>query len=150
MRVQLTERDLRAVEAHGESAYPDEGAGFLLGRTDGETCAVEVVLPMENQREAEARYNRYELAPADFLQAELDAARRGLDLVGVFHSHPDHPARPSEFDREHALPHFCYLITSVVGGQAGATHAWRLRGDRAAFDEDDLVVIKTVEDGGEV
>ncbi len=148
MRVRLSGRDLRAIEAHGEGAYPDEGAGFLLGRINGEVCTVEAVLPLENRREAEARYNRYELAPKDFLQAELDAARRGLDLVGVFHSHPDHPARPSEFDRDHALPHFSYLITSVQGGQAEATRSWRLREDRTAFDEDVLEIVETTEDGG--
>lgn len=144
MKVRLSKEHLQAIEAHGEAAYPNEGAGFMLGRNEGESVQVEAVLPLENRREPEARYNRYELSPQDFVRAEMQAAQQGLDLVGVFHSHPDHPARPSEFDREHALPNFSYLITSVVGqgepgsGSAQVTRAWRLRDDRSAFDEDTL------------
>jgi proteasome lid subunit RPN8/RPN11 len=139
-KVILRGEHLKAIEAHGESAYPHEGAGFMLGRTDGDAVIVEALLPLHNRREAEARHNRYELSPQDFLRAEQDAARRGLSLVGVFHSHPDHPARPSEFDREHAWPNFSYLITAVGKGNAGVTRAWRLREDRAAFDEDLLEI----------
>ncbi len=143
MKVTLTAGQLRAIEAHGEASYPNEGAGFMLGRlAGGDTLSIEAVLPLENQREAGAQHNRYELAPRDFMRAEREAAERGLDLVGVFHSHPDHPARPSEFDRDHALPHFSYLITSVEGGRATVTRAWRLRDDRAAFDEDTLETIR--------
>lgn len=144
MQVALTAAQLRAIEAHGESTYPHEGAGFLLGRLDGsDRLTVERVLPVTNQREPEAQHNRYELSPLDFLRAEREAAAAGVELVGVFHSHPDHPARPSEFDREHAWPAFAYLITSVQGGRAEVTRAWRLRDDRSAFDEDTLSVSGT-------
>lgn len=141
MKIILTTEHLRAIEKHGEAAYPNEGAGFMLGRANGETVTVEVVLPLENKCEAESQYNRYELSPQDFIKAEQEANRRGLDLIGVFHSHPDHPARPSDFDREHAWPNLVYLITSVAGsgnavGGAQVTRAWRLREDRTVFDED--------------
>lgn len=139
-KVILRRGHLKAIEAHGESTYPHEGAGFMLGRTDGDAVIVKALLPLNNRREAEARHNRYELGPQDFLRAELDAARRGLSLVGVFHSHPDHPAHPSEFDREHAWPNFSYLITAVGKGEAGVTRTWRLREDRTAFDEDLLEI----------
>lgn len=140
MKVLVQTADLRAIEAHGESTYPGEGAGFLLGRIEGDQIAVELVRPVINRREAEAQFNRYELSPQDFASAELEAARRSVNVVGVFHSHPDHPAQPSQFDLDHALPHFSYLITSVEKGQAKVTRAWQLRADRAAFDEDELVV----------
>ena len=140
MQVVLSREHLARVEQHGERSYPNEGAGFLLGHAAGDTVTISAVLPLENRREAGAQHNRYELAPQDYLRAELEAATSGLSLVGVFHSHPDHPAQPSEFDREHALPHFSYLITSVRGGRAGATHAWRLREDRSGFDEDTLTI----------
>jgi proteasome lid subunit RPN8/RPN11 len=136
MKIILSAEYLRAIEAHGEATYPNEGAGFMLGRRNGKTVSVEALLPVENRREAGAQHNRYELSPQDFMQAELEAARRGLDLVGVFHSHPDHPAQPSEFDREHAWPNFSYLITSVGEGKARVTRAWSLREDRTAFAED--------------
>lgn len=151
MRILIPAVHMRVIEAHGESTYPNEGAGFMLGRAaDASILSVEAVLPLENRREAEAQHDRYELAPRDFMWAELEAARRGLDLVGVFHSHPDHPAQPSEFDREHALPNFSYLITSVRGGRAADTRAWRLRDDRTAFDEDGLEIIQDkIVTGGE-
>lgn len=140
MEIRITEADLRAVEAHGEAAYPDEGAGFLLGRVADGAVRVEAALPIDNRREAAARHHRYELGPRDYLHAEREAARRGLDLVGIFHSHPDHPNRPSAFDREHALPNLSYLITSVEGGTSAGTRAWRLAADRARFEEDSLAV----------
>jgi proteasome lid subunit RPN8/RPN11 len=140
VKVRLTQANLRAVEAHGEATYPNEGAGFLLGRVSDGSVHVEAVLPIDNRRESAAQHNRYELGPRDFLRAEGEATRRGLDLVGIFHSHPDHPNRPSEFDREHALPNLSYLITSVEGGTAAGTRAWRLTADRARFEEDTLAV----------
>jgi proteasome lid subunit RPN8/RPN11 len=149
MRVILTTDHLRAIEAHGEAAYPNEGAGLMLGRASGEAVAVGALLPLGNTRAVEEQHNRYELSPHDFLQAELEAERRGLSVVGVFHSHPDHPARPSEFDREHALPNFSYLITTVAEGKAQATRAWRLRQNRTVFDEDVLeIALALVGDDG--
>lgn len=136
MKIRLTHEHLRAIEVHGEVTYPNEGAGFLLGHVNGDSVEVAATLPVPNKRKAEAQFNRYELSPHDFLRAELEAARRNLSVVGVFHSHPDHPARPSEFDRNHALPNLSYLITSVEKGRARTTCAWRLREDRSAFDED--------------
>ncbi len=141
MRILVSADHLHRIESHAEAAYPHEGVGFILGRSGISQIAVMDVLPLQNRREAEVQHNRYELSPHDFAQGELEAVHRGLDLVGVFHSHPDHPAQPSEFDREHALPHFSYLIISVQGGIAQGTRAWRLREDRTAFDEDRLEVI---------
>jgi proteasome lid subunit RPN8/RPN11 len=141
MIIRLTAAQIEAVEAHGESTYPNEGAGFLLGRMpEPETLLIEAVLPVENRREAEVQYNRYELSPKDYLRAEMEAAKQGIDLVGVFHSHPDHPSEPSVFDRDHALPNFAYLITSVRKGKAAITQAWRLHEGRDRFDEDRLVI----------
>ncbi len=142
MEIIISAENLRTIEAHGESTFPNEGAGFLFGTIEDGAVRVEQVLPISNKRESEAQYNRYELSPQDFVRAELEAGRLGLSLVGVFHSHPDHPARPSEFDREHALPNFAYLIISVMQGKAEVTYAWRLRADRAAFDGDSIRVFE--------
>jgi proteasome lid subunit RPN8/RPN11 len=143
MKIKLSAATLRAIEAHGEAAYPNEGAGFMLGRTSGDVVVIEELLPLENKREREAQHNRFELTPQDFMQAEEAADDQGIELVGVFHSHPDHPAQPSEFDRSHALPNFSYLITTVAGqngeGEAQVTRAWRLRDDHTAFDEEELI-----------
>jgi proteasome lid subunit RPN8/RPN11 len=126
------------VHAHGEGAYPDEGAGFLIGRLEGSTRRVLDVLPVENEREGEERRRRYLIGPHEMLRAENEAARRGLDLLGVFHSHPDHPSQPSETDRQWALPWLSYLITRVENGHAQDSRSWRLNDDRSAFEEETL------------
>lgn len=128
------------IDCYGEAAYPEEGAGLLLGRLDGEHKLVEAILPLSNSREDGARHNRYLLTPQDYLQGEQEAARLGLDVLGVFHSHPDHPNRPSEFDREWAMPWFSYLITSVQSGKASASRSWMLSEDRDAFVEEQIIV----------
>jgi proteasome lid subunit RPN8/RPN11 len=138
--LQLSEDVLYQIHAHGEQTYPEEGVGFLLG-SDGTQRAVEAVLPLSNAREDQARHNRYLIAPEDYFKAELEAERRGLSLVGIFHSHPDHPNRPSEFDREWAQPYFSYLITSVQSGKAIESRSWRLTGDRSQFVEESVQTI---------
>jgi proteasome lid subunit RPN8/RPN11 len=130
---------LGQIHAHGEQAYPEEGAGFLIG-SDGR---VESILPLDNAREAGARHNRFLITPEDYLQAELTADRLGLSLIGVFHSHPDHPNRPSEYDREWAQPFFSYVITTVNQGRAVQSRSWRLLEDRSKFSEEDILVPNT-------
>jgi proteasome lid subunit RPN8/RPN11 len=123
------------MEAHLEEAYPGEGAGFLLG-VDGD---VKDVLLMENAREEEARHNRFLLTPEDYLNAEMKAMESGVDLIGVFHSHPDCPNVPSEYDREWAQPFFSYIISRVDNGRVVSHRSWRLTEDRAGYDEEEIV-----------
>jgi proteasome lid subunit RPN8/RPN11 len=137
----ITGEVLEQIRVHGAEAYPEEGAGFLLG-VDGEQRRVVAVLPLANRREDPARHNRYLISPGDYLRAEDEAERRGLSLVGVFHSHPDHPAQPSGYDREHAQPWFSYLITSVEGGRALDSRSWRLAEDRAEFSEEQILLVE--------
>ena len=82
------------------------------------------------------------LTPQDMLRSEQEAARLGLDVIGVFHSHPDHPNQPSEFDRQWAMPWFSYIITSVNQGTAAGSRSWRLADDRAQFVEESIQVIE--------
>jgi proteasome lid subunit RPN8/RPN11 len=133
---------MEQIHLHGEGAYPEEGAGLMLGEFHGEKRCVIDILPLTNSREDEARHNRYLISAEDMYNGEIEAMRRGLDVIGVFHSHPDHPDRPSEFDREWAMPWFSYVITSVQNGQAVASRSWRLTDDRAKFE---VEKIKTVE-----
>jgi proteasome lid subunit RPN8/RPN11 len=128
----------KQIEAHVEDAYPEEGAGFLAG-IDGE---VKQVLPLVNAREEEARRNRFLITTEDYLKAELTADKLGLSLIGVFHSHPDCPNIPSEYDREWAQPFFSYLITRVDKGRAVNSRSWRLAEDRSKYEEEEIRIEK--------
>jgi len=141
-RVEIAAELLRRIRAHGETTYPEEGAGFLLGTREGDTYRVVDVVPTPNVREEDARRTRYLISPEDTLRVEEEAERRGQSVIGVFHSHPDHPAQPSEFDREWALPWFVYLITSVEHGHAVESRVWRLADDRSGFAEEPIVAIE--------
>jgi proteasome lid subunit RPN8/RPN11 len=125
--------------ANGEFAYPDEGVGLLLGR-HGETRAVSAIIRLQNAREDDARRNRYLVTPQAMLSAEREAEERQLDILGVYHSHPDHPNLPSQFDLEWAIPWFSYLITTVDSGKALESRSWRLKEDRSAFVEEPVQI----------
>jgi proteasome lid subunit RPN8/RPN11 len=129
---------LRAIQAHGEAAYPNEGAGLLLGQVAAADKTVVDILPLDNEWEAGEQYHRYLITPQDMLRGETEAARRGLDVLGIFHSHPDHVAEPSTMDRDWALPWYSYIITSVQKAKAVVSRSWRLREDRTAFDEETI------------
>lgn len=127
----------RALYTIAEAAYPAEGAGLLLGRLQEDGVRrVTAILPLENRWEAGDRTRRYRLDPVDLLEAEDLAERSDLTILGVFHSHPDHPAKPSAFDLDRALPFYSYLITSVESGVARESRSWRLRDDHGAFIEE--------------
>ena len=139
LTLQFTESILTQIHAHGAEAYPQEGAGFLLG-ADEMQRTVQAIYILPNAREEAARHNRYLITPTDYLKAELQADRLGLKLVGVFHSHPDHPSQPSEFDLEWAQPYFSYVITRVESGVARESRSWRLVEDRTRFEEEKIQI----------
>jgi proteasome lid subunit RPN8/RPN11 len=140
MMLQMSESLLRQIHELGEEAYPEEGAGFLLGSTSGTRTAFDVVA-LTNAREEGARRNRYLIDALDYLRAEQQAEDRGIEVVGVFHSHPDSPNVPSTFDLEWAQPGFSYVITSVQAGKATGSRAWRLAEDRSEFLEEDVKML---------
>lgn len=120
------------IREHGSRDYPNECCGAMLG-TDGDAGReVRSLFPLINRRDDSPR-NRFSITPEDFRAAEKAAAERGLDLLGWYHSHPDHPARPSDFDREHAWPWYSYVIISVHGGEPKDLTSWQLEDDRSKF-----------------
>jgi proteasome lid subunit RPN8/RPN11 len=127
---------IEQMNTHVENAYPEEGAGFLIGR-DGE---VKEILALSNAREDGARHNRFLFTPEDYLHAELRADDLGLSLIGVFHSHPDCPNVPSEYDREWAQPFFSYIITRVDEGKAVNLRSWKLVEDRSKYEEEKIEI----------
>lgn len=130
---------LTAMRTHAAEAYPEECCGGLIGVAEqaGERRVVEVV-PVGNDR-ADSRARRYLIGPDAVRALEREASRHGLDLLGFYHSHPDHAARPSDFDRAHAWPWYSYLIVPVERGAAGAPRSWCLTDDRERFEEQTIV-----------
>jgi proteasome lid subunit RPN8/RPN11 len=137
-RLVITPEDLAAIGRHGEATFPEECCGFLIGHAKAETTVVERLLPVDNERQ-DSRHNRYVIEPETVLAAHKAARAEGADVVGYYHSHPDHPSRPSDFDREHAWPGLSYLIVSVMKGRVADARSWRLADDRERFDEETIV-----------
>jgi proteasome lid subunit RPN8/RPN11 len=125
-----------AIRAHGVETYPHECCGALIGRA-GEVTST-VALPNITD---EGPRRRFRVSDIDYLRVERAADAAGAELIGFYHSHPDHPARPSQYDLDHALPNFSYIIVSVLAGVAEDMRSWKLRDDRSAFDEEALSVL---------
>lgn len=139
MNLSIANALLEKIRDHGRASYPQECCGLLLGHTVNGGKAVVDLKPMENVHE-NSRHNRYVIAPRDLLEAEKEARKMGVEIVGIYHSHPDHPARPSQFDRENAFPWYSYIIVSVQRGEPQDLNSWALREDRSAFDPEDLKI----------
>jgi proteasome lid subunit RPN8/RPN11 len=122
-----------AIRTHGRVTYPHECCGALLG-ADGHVIAT-VALPNTTE---EGPRRRFLVRPSDYQQAEQAASAAHQELLGFYHSHPDHPARPSQYDLDHAWPFFSYVIVSVMAGEPGDLRSWTLKDDRSAFDEEAL------------
>lgn len=112
---------------------------MLIGHfaADGAKSVVEL-LPMENAMDKTERHNRVLIPPKDVMRAERYAREKKLDVVGYYHSHPDHPARPSQFDLDHALPVWSYIIVSILQGKAVDVRAWEMENDRSKFNEEEI------------
>ncbi|MGH7544188.1 MAG: M67 family metallopeptidase [Gemmatimonadota bacterium] len=136
MRAVLREADRARLRAHAEAGYPDEVCGFLLGSMEASARSFDVreIRPAMNRRASRAS-RRYRIDPAEYRAAEREAEEKGLELVGIYHSHPDAPAVPSRYDREHAWPNSAYVIVPVRAGRAWEPRAWLLAEDRSGFDE---------------
>ncbi|MDR1488017.1 MAG: M67 family metallopeptidase [Deltaproteobacteria bacterium] len=127
------------IRAEAEKTYPYECCGFVFGLAQEDKREISAVLPSRNSREQTRRSRRYSIEPEDFLAAEVEASRLGLELLGIFHSHPDHPAEPSEYDLKTALPFYSYLIVSVENAAAKNLTSWLLTSDRRSFLQEKVI-----------
>jgi proteasome lid subunit RPN8/RPN11 len=149
--IELSDSIDALIRAEAERAYPYECCGLVLGERgcpDGEPRRISGAVALDNAREGEARRRRFVIGPEDFLRAEREALASGLEVLGIYHSHPDHPSEPSGYDLSHALPFYSYLIVSVGGGRAGELTSWRLEADRASFAPERVVTAKRDGPGG--
>jgi proteasome lid subunit RPN8/RPN11 len=144
MTLYLEELAYEAIRVHAEEGYPNEVCGILLGKSGGGKRAVHAIMRISNSFEAEERYHRFLITPEDMFKAERLAREQGIDVLGVYHSHPDEEARPSEYDREHAAwSGWAYIIASVRSGHVEGVRAWKLRDDRGGFDEEKWLWMRT-------
>ena len=135
MTLRITAAVDEAIRAHGAETFPNECCGALYG-VNG---VVTDTFALANVTEEGPR-RRFRISDKDYMKTERRASELGAELLGFYHSHPDHPARPSQYDLDHALPTFSYIIVSVRGGTPEDMTSWRLRDDRSAFDHEDLAV----------
>ena len=153
MALKITQQQVEVIRQHGAKDYPSECCGILLGYADGDRKEVTEVVPLQNLRRdperaqallpleapgSESERNRFLIDPKDQIRVEKDARARGLDVLGYYHSHPDHPARPSSYDRDHAWPWYSYVIIGVERGEPKELNSWVLGGDRSTFDQESV------------
>jgi proteasome lid subunit RPN8/RPN11 len=153
MVLRVQPEHLAAIRRHAVADYPAECCGILLGQADGESKEIAEIVPVPNLRHdpdhaqqlvplehpgQESELNRYLIDPQQQLKTEKNARARGLTVLGYYHSHPDHPARPSEYDRERAWPWYSYVVVSVSAGAAENVQSWVLADDRSRFEPERL------------
>jgi proteasome lid subunit RPN8/RPN11 len=137
--IQLAENHRKEIAAHGERDYPHECCGLLLGNFDENKAKLVVeTYPISNAREEEAKRNRFLIRPEELMRGERYAETKGLEVIGFYHSHPDHPAVPSKYDLEHAWPVYSYIIVSVKAGKAEDLCSWEMNPDRSHFAEEEF------------
>ena len=136
-KVAISDAVNQAIRRHGQETYPHECCGALVGTTAGAESIVADVVPLPNTTEEGPR-RRFLVRASDYRLAERRAAEMGGELLGFYHSHPDHPARPSQYDLDHAWPTFAYVIVSVMAGLSAAMTVWFLKDDRSNFEEGEL------------
>jgi proteasome lid subunit RPN8/RPN11 len=126
-----------AIFQEGVKTYPYECCGLVTGILDEEDNREAIrILPINNTREGEDKKRRFVIEPLDFIRAEKEALSTGLSVIGIYHSHPDHLAIPSQYDLDHALPFYSYLIVSIREGLAKEFTSWLLKDDRSEFIEE--------------
>lgn len=139
----ITKDHLQKIRRHGRDIYPEECCGALLGRVSAQGKVVYQVQPINNSFDG-IRNNRFLITPETYKNLDRKARRQGLDVLGFYHSHPDCPAVPSDFDRDHAWPWYSYIIISVEAGRPSEINNWRLKEDRSGFDREDLRIAQNM------
>ena len=139
--LELKQEHIKAIKAHAEADYPHECGGLLLGHLaiDNAKTVVET-LPMENTADVETRHDRVLIDPMALILADKKAREKGLDVIGYYHSHPDDEAVPSQFDLDHALPVWSYIIVSVRKRKAGDWNSWEMENDRSKFNKEEAIL----------
>ena len=138
--ITIPDEQLKEIREHGVRDYPYECCGLLLGRFREEGKFVTETYPISNAREESAKRNRFLIEPKELLRGEQYARSRDLEVLGFYHSHPNSPAVPSQYDLEHAWPTYSYIIVSTSADQAGDLFSWEQEPDRSRFNQEELKI----------
>ena len=136
--ITIAQEQLTQIRAHGISDYPYECCGLLLGRYETNEKIVTETYPISNAREESAKRNRFLITPQELMRGEQYARARNLEVVGFYHSHPDSPAVPSQYDLENAWPTYSYIIVSTSADRANDLFSWEQEPDRSRFNQEEI------------
>lgn len=136
--ITIAEKQLAEIREHGIRDYPYECCGLLLGSFGPEGKLVTETFPISNAREESAKRNRFLITPEELMKGERYARQHDLEVVGFYHSHPDSPAVPSQYDLEHAWPTYSYIIVSTSAGRADDLFSWEQEPDRSRFNQEEI------------
>ena len=139
--ISIRVNQLNNIREHGVRDYPYECCGLLLGRFDEDGKVVDETYPISNAREESAKRNRFLITPEELMRGERYARSKQLEVVGFYHSHPDSPAVPSQYDLEHAWPTYSYIIVSTTADEAKDLFSWEQEPDRSRFNEEILLIL---------
>jgi len=137
MKLIVHSAELGKIREHGARDYPHECCGVLLGNQYGDDKVITEARPLNNSRE-DSKRTRFIISTQDLVDSDKYAREKGIEVLGFYHSHPDHPALPSEYDREHAWPWWSYVIVSVQKGRPADLTSWVLAEDRAKFEAESI------------
>ena len=135
--IRISEEHIQAIRDHGRESYGDEACGVIYGRSRNGDKDVQAIVPLANSRDGQ-RHRRFLITPKDYQRAESEASARGMELLGFYHSHPNHPAVPSPYDLEHAWPFFSYVIVSVWKGEPREVRSFVMNEERDRFAEEEI------------
>src|SRR5689334_7641890 len=136
--ITIAEEQLTEIRELGMRDYPYECCGLLLGRYTEKGKFVTETYPISNAREESAKRNRFLIEPEELMRGERYARERGVEIVGFYHSHPDSPAVPSQYDLEHAWPTYSYIIVSTRADEARDLFSWEQEPDRSRFNQEEI------------
>jgi len=139
--ITISESLLQEIRAHGVKDYPYECCGLLLGRYGPDGKVVTETYPISNAREESAKRNRFLIEPVELMRGERYAREHNLEVVGFYHSHPDSPAVPSQYDLEHAWPTYSYIIVKTLAHDATDLFSWVQEPDRSRFNQEEIRVV---------
>jgi proteasome lid subunit RPN8/RPN11 len=135
--IQINDKARQVINEHAKTTFPYECCGFLYGKEDKNGRQITEAIVAPNSKEGDQR-RRFEISPFDYMKAEQYALQNDTQFLGIYHSHPNHPAIASEHDLAKAMPFFSYVIVSVMEGEIADTKSWKLKEDERVFLEEEV------------